>query len=101
MRGHHNLGTMGNIINRISNTTQQSANTKPIVFSQTCNQLMTPRTPNTTGGALQAQNVRRSSRLFSNNNYSVKENTKNESSHTTFPISVKYTESGVAPLDPS
>ncbi|XP_055601885.1 cell division cycle protein 27 homolog isoform X2 [Uranotaenia lowii] len=76
MRGHHNLGTMGNIINRKSDTTQQSTNTKPIVFSQTGNQLMTPRTPNTTGGALQAQNVRRSSRLFSNNNYSVKENTK-------------------------
>lgn len=55
---------------------QQSTNTKPIVFSQTGNQLTTPRTPNTTGGALQAQNVRRSSRLFSNNNYSVKENTK-------------------------
>ncbi|XP_055630737.1 cell division cycle protein 27 homolog [Toxorhynchites rutilus septentrionalis] len=83
MRGHHNLGTMGNIINRKNDTAattmllqQQSTNTKPIVFSQTGNQLTTPRTPNTTGGALQAQNVRRSSRLFSNNNYSVKENTK-------------------------
>ncbi|XP_055531084.1 cell division cycle protein 27 homolog [Wyeomyia smithii] len=83
MRGHHNLGTMGNIINRKNDTAattmllqQQSTNTKPAVFSQTGNQLTTPRTPNTTGGALQAQNVRRSSRLFSNNNYSVKENTK-------------------------
>ncbi|XP_058828830.1 cell division cycle protein 27 homolog [Topomyia yanbarensis] len=83
MRGHHNLVTMGNIINRKNDTPattmllqQQSTNTKPIVFSQTGNQLTTPRTPNTTGGALQAQNVRRSSRLFSNNNYSVKENTK-------------------------
>lgn len=83
MRGHHNLGTMGNIINRKNDATaatmllqSQSANTKPILFSQTGNQLPTPRTPNTTGGALQAQNVRRSSRLFSNSNYSVKENTK-------------------------
>lgn len=83
MRGHHNLGTMGNIINRKNDTTattmllqSQSTNTKPNVFSQTGNQLPTPRTPNTTGGALQAQNVRRSSRLFSNSNYSVKENTK-------------------------
>ncbi|XP_055585871.1 uncharacterized protein LOC129744008 [Uranotaenia lowii] len=64
MRGHHNLGTMGNIISRKSDTTattmllqDKSTNTKPIVFTQTCNQLMTPRTPNTTGGALQAQNV--------------------------------------------
>lgn len=83
MRGHHNLGTMGNIINRKNDSTattmllqQQSTNTKPVVFSQTGNQLPAPRTPNTTGGALQAQNVRRSSRLFSNSNYSVKENTK-------------------------
>lgn len=83
MRGHHNLGTMGNIINRKNDPTaatmllqSQTTNTKPIVFSQTGNQLPTPRTPNTTGGALQAQNVRRSSRLFSNSNYSVKENTK-------------------------
>lgn len=82
MRGHHNLGTMGNIINRKNDSSattmllqQQSTNTKPTVFSQTGNQLTTPRTPNT-GGALQAQNVRRSSRLFSNNNYSVKENAK-------------------------
>lgn len=42
---------------------------KPI-FSQTGN--LTPRTQNTIGG----QNVRRSSRLFSSNNYSVKENNK-------------------------
>uniref|UniRef100_A0A240PK86 Cell division cycle protein 27 homolog n=1 Tax=Anopheles epiroticus TaxID=199890 RepID=A0A240PK86_9DIPT len=91
MRRHHhnNLGTMGNIINRkhesphhpqqaaIQLLQQQSTNTKPIVFSQTGNQLTTtPRTPNTTGGALQqGQNVRRSSRLFSNSN-SVKENAK-------------------------
>uniref|UniRef100_A0A182QJ66 Cell division cycle protein 27 homolog n=1 Tax=Anopheles farauti TaxID=69004 RepID=A0A182QJ66_9DIPT len=92
MRRHHhpNLGTMGNIINRkhdsphhpqqaaIQLLQQQSTNTKPIVFSQTGNQMTTtPRTPNTTGGALQqgGQNVRRSSRLFSNSN-SVKENAK-------------------------
>lgn len=90
MRRHHhsNLGTMGNIINRkhesphhppqaaIQLLQQQSTNTKPIVFSQTGNQITTPRTPNTTGGALQqGQNVRRSSRLFSNSN-SVKENAK-------------------------
>lgn len=90
MRGHHNLGTMGNIIIRKSDTTpttmllqQQSTNTKPIVFSQTGNQLTTPRTPNTTGGALQAQNVRRSTRLFSNN-YSVKENTKSPQMNNKF-----------------
>uniref|UniRef100_A0A240PJY8 Cell division cycle protein 27 homolog n=1 Tax=Anopheles atroparvus TaxID=41427 RepID=A0A240PJY8_ANOAO len=91
MRRHHhsNLGTMGNIINRkhesphhpqqaaIQLLQQQSTNTKPIVFSQTGNQITTtPRTPSTPGGALQqGQNVRRSSRLFSNSN-SVKENAK-------------------------
>ncbi|XP_053664176.1 cell division cycle protein 27 homolog [Anopheles marshallii] len=91
MRRHHhnNLGTMGNIINRkhdsphhpqqaaIQLLQQQSTNTKPIVFSQTGNQLTTtPRTPITTGGPLQhGPNVRRSSRLFSNSN-SVKENAK-------------------------
>ncbi|XP_021695631.1 cell division cycle protein 27 homolog [Aedes aegypti] len=84
MRGHHNLGTMGIIINRKSDTTaspmllqQQSTNTKPNVFSQTGNQMTTPRTPNTTGAPiLTSQYVRRSSRLFSNSNCSVKENTK-------------------------
>ncbi|XP_053673182.1 cell division cycle protein 27 homolog [Anopheles nili] len=93
MRRHHhnNLGTMGNIINRkhdsphhpqqaatIQLLQQQSTNTKPpSVFSQTGNQMTpTPRATNTTGGALQqGQNVRRSSRLFSNSN-SVKENAK-------------------------
>ncbi|XP_052872156.1 cell division cycle protein 27 homolog [Anopheles cruzii] len=99
--GHHtsNLGSMGNILNRkheasphhhhhhhhqqqpaaIQLLQQQSTNTKPIVFSQTGNQMTTtPRTPNTTtaGALLQGQNVRRSSRLFSNSNYSVKENAK-------------------------
>lgn len=43
---------------------------KPAVFTQTGN--ITPRTPN----SLPGQNVRRSSRLFSNSNYSVKENNK-------------------------
>ncbi|XP_055373262.1 cell division cycle protein 27 homolog [Condylostylus longicornis] len=43
-------------------------NTKPTVFTQTGN--ITSRTPNNNS----SQNVRRSSRLFSNNNYSVKEN---------------------------
>lgn len=57
----------GNVtINRKDTPLQMS---KP-VFSQTGN--ITPRTQNTIGG----QNVRRSSRLFSSNNYSVKENNK-------------------------
>uniref|UniRef100_A0A2M4AIZ3 Cell division cycle protein 27 homolog n=1 Tax=Anopheles triannulatus TaxID=58253 RepID=A0A2M4AIZ3_9DIPT len=99
LRGHHtsNLSTMGNILNRKHETSphhhhqhhnqqqaaiqllqQQSTNTKPIVFSQTGNQMTTPRTTNTPTGValLQGQNVRRSSRLFSNSSYSVKENAK-------------------------
>uniref|UniRef100_U5EPH1 Cell division cycle protein 27 homolog n=1 Tax=Corethrella appendiculata TaxID=1370023 RepID=U5EPH1_9DIPT len=76
-------GNIGNIINRNNKNEQQQTtllqqqtNTKPIVFSQTGNQLTTPRTPNTGGALQQGQNVRRSSRLFSNSNYSVKENNK-------------------------
>lgn len=53
-------------INRKETPLQMS---KPL-FSQTGN--ITPRAQNTLGG----QNVRRSSRLFSNSNYSVKENNK-------------------------
>lgn len=61
---------VGSLINRKETTS------KPAVFTQTGN--ITPRTPNTctTGTGLGAQNVRRSSRLFSNSNYSVKENNK-------------------------
>lgn len=57
---------VNNLINRKETPLQIS---KPI-FNQTGN--LTPRTQNTFGG----QNVRRSSRLFSSNNYSVKENNK-------------------------
>lgn len=60
-------GNTGNLANRKETPLQIS---KPI-FSQTGN--ITPRTQNTIG--LGGQNVRRSSRLFSNN-YSVKENNK-------------------------
>lgn len=59
-------GHVGSLINRKDTPLQQ---TKP-VFNQTGN--ITPRLPN----SLTGQNVRRSSRLFSSNNYSVKENSK-------------------------
>ncbi|XP_055606417.1 uncharacterized protein LOC129754390 [Uranotaenia lowii] len=93
---------MCNIIKRKMDTTTtmmllqlQKTNTKPIVFSQTGSQLMTLRTSNTTGGALQAHNVRRSSRLFSNNNYSVKENTKSPQ------LNYKFVASRSPPLKPN
>lgn len=57
---------VSNLVNRKEAPLQIS---KPI-FSQTGN--ITPRTQNTLGG----QNVRRSSRLFTSSNYSVKENNK-------------------------
>lgn len=60
-------GHVGSIISRKEPPFQLS---KPSVFTQTGN--ITPRTPNSMTG----QNVRRSSRLFSNSNYSVKENNK-------------------------
>lgn len=59
-------GHVGSLINRKDSPLQQ---TKPI-FNQTGN--ITARAPN----SLTGQNVRRSSRLFSSNNYSVKENNK-------------------------
>lgn len=63
-------GHVGNIISRKDTPLQ---NSKPAVFTQTGN--ITPRGPNTITAQLAGQNVRRSSRLFSNN-YSVKENNK-------------------------
>lgn len=69
-------GHIGSILSRKETPLQ---NSKPTVFTQTGN--ITPRTPNLSGpggggGVVNNQNVRRSSRLFSNNNYSVKENSK-------------------------
>ncbi|XP_030385531.1 cell division cycle protein 27 homolog [Scaptodrosophila lebanonensis] len=67
---------VGGIINR----KDTSSNNKPAVFTQTGN--ITPRTPNNVGnpntGVAPNPNaaVRRSSRLFSNSAYSVKENNK-------------------------
>ncbi|XP_067645154.1 cell division cycle protein 27 homolog [Eurosta solidaginis] len=68
---------MGNLINRKEVGT--TATNKPAVFTQTGN--LTPRTPNNQGGISPASlvpnaAVRRSSRLFSNSAYSVKENNK-------------------------
>ncbi|XP_053952760.1 cell division cycle protein 27 homolog [Anastrepha ludens] len=67
---------VGNLITRKESG---SASNKPAVFTQTGN--VTPRTPNNQGGVSSASlipnaAVRRSSRLFSNSAYSVKENNK-------------------------
>lgn len=61
-------GNVGSLINRKETPLQLSKPTQ--IFNQAGN--ITPRAQNTLGG----QNVRRSSRLFSSNNYSVKENNK-------------------------
>lgn len=74
LRGH-----ISSLMNRKDTPLQQ---TKPVVFNQssnitprTHNQQTQPQTPQQQQQQLQTQNVRRSSRLFSNN-YSVKENNK-------------------------